>query len=109
MKETWSGRHGQCDTEPPLASSIGAPAEGGMGSTDDLLGKPVPRLVQPAGRGRMLDEVEIARLKANLDCSGPDCDWHEDSAGAAWCKVCGSGFLPDARELLRWWHRHDRG
>lgn len=52
----------------------------------------------------MLEEAEIARLKANLDCRSADCDWHEDKNGTAWCEVCGSGYLSSARDLLR---QHD--
>lgn len=61
----------------------------------------------------MLEEVEIARLKANLDCRSADCDWHEDKNGTAWCEVCGSGYLSSARAFLRRYYertaQHDRG
>ena len=47
-----------------------------------------------------MDGAEIARFRANLDCHSDDCDWHEDEHGAAWCEVCGSGYLPSARRFL---------
>jgi hypothetical protein len=47
-----------------------------------------------------IDDAEIARFRDNLDCHLPDCDWHEDRSGAAWCEVCGSGYLPSARAFL---------
>jgi len=49
----------------------------------------------------MLTTQEIARFRDNLDCHLKDCDWHEDKDGAAWCEVCGSGFLPSARGFLK--------
>jgi hypothetical protein len=49
----------------------------------------------------VIDPEEVARFRDNLDCRSADCDWYEDRNGVAWCEVCGSGYLPSARDFLR--------